>query len=394
MASLKNNSIESCVRVIPGDVPLKFSKTLSPPLPCATQGRTGRCWMFSGLTTLRYLTKQEDEFSYAHLFYHDKVERYRQTLISLMDDSMAPGHRSILYKEALSDGGQWDLFVALVKKFGVMPRTAMPDTFHTNSSKGMNRVANEMLRVHERAVRGVPESERCDMIHKLVDTEVARVFADMLGVPPETFDNNDKPTEPVEFFKTLSVDLDGFVSIVHDPRVNETKWYELASVFDCFGKNVGWLTMGIERLEKLAALAITQENLPVWFGANIDGLDREAGIHDPGVCKYSEVWPWMSLDKRVALETFHRVPSHAMVLTGVHMHSTLNVPVRWQVDNSWGTGGPHKGKHVMTAQGFREGVFQVVIPKRLLSGTELAEIRNNARMVPPDDPLATLAKLL
>ena len=103
-----------------------------------------------------------------------------------------------------------------------------------------------------------------------------------------------------------------------------------------------------------------------------------------------------SVNKRFALETFLRVPGHAMVVTGVHMHTELNVPVRWQVDNSWGRTGIHDGKHIMTTLGFREFVFQCVVPKKLLTRTELSVVHDSERtvLVPPDDPLATLARLL
>jgi bleomycin hydrolase len=102
----------------------------------------------------------------------------------------------------------------------------------------------------------------------------------------------------------------------------------------------------------------------------------------------------LTLTKRAALETFHRVPSHAMVMTGAHVHKKMKVPVRWRVDNSWGSNGTNKGKHVMTARAFRECVFQIVVHKKLLVAAEAAALarKGDAIQLPPDDPLATLAR--
>ena len=396
---LKNSSLETIIREQPVNVPFAFNIELKPSLPATTQNRTGRCWLFSGLTMLRYLSKTDDEFSYAYLFYHDKVQRYRQTLMTLAE--LPPDmrtHRYVIYHEAMSDGGQWDLFASLVKRFGLVPRSAMPETYHSSSSKGMNRLANRMLRVHESRLMAVKDmDERCKLVDALTE-EAAHVFADLLGTPPTTVEIDDTPTEPTAFFKKMNLDLDAFVSIVHDPRRQEDappQWYELECVFDCNGQRVGWLAVSMARLEALALKAL-QNGEAVWFGANVEDLDRDNAVHDPSLGDFTKVWPWMGMSKREKLETFHAVPSHAMVMTGVHVHANTKLPVRWKIDNSWGQGGPNKGKHVMTAAGFREFVFQVVIRRSFLTSDETAAVamRNteNATLVPPDDPLATLAR--
>ena len=40
----------------------------------------------------------------------------------------------------MSDGGYWSNFSNLVEKYGVIPKTAMPETFQSEYSEDMNNV--------------------------------------------------------------------------------------------------------------------------------------------------------------------------------------------------------------------------------------------------------------
>jgi bleomycin hydrolase len=401
---LKNQAVCTSVRSVAPNNPFDFNVVVTPELPAAYQAKTGRCWMFAGMTMLRYLAKHADEFSYAHLFYHDKCERYLQTLLTLVDlpytlhefPETVQRFTSVILRESMSDGGQWDLFAALVKRHGLMPRSAMSETFHTTNSKSMVALANHMLRVHYgRLVSVESRDERVALAHELA-REASDVYAQLLGVPPGAVEIGDEVVDPKGVPASLGINVDDFVSVVHDPRRNETdapRWYELSCLFTAEGKRVGWLAVSLERMEALA-LAMLQAGMAVWFGANITELDTELSLHDPALCDYAAAWPSLTLTKRAALETFHRVPSHAMVMTGAHVHKKMKVPVRWRVDNSWGSNGTNKGKHVMTARAFRECVFQIVVHKKLLVAAEASALarKGDAIQLPPDDPLATLAR--
>lgn len=390
MNALKHNPVELVVRTLPTNVEFDFNVELPESIPSPSQGKTGRCWLFAGLTMLRYLTKRPDlEFSYAYLYYWDKIERYRTTLqtLSMLPESMET-HRMVIFKDAMSDGGQWDLFAALVAKHGLMPRSSYPETFHVSNSRSMVRFVNHMLRVHEKHLRDVENNEK---IMKLMMEEAEHVYGLLLGVPPKMFDVEDYPKDAKTVLKELKVDLSQFVSLVHDPRRPEDadpQRYELECVFDCNGKRVGWVSVSLKRLEKMAQKALENGDA-VWFGANVEDLEKDMGVHDPGLNDYTTLFSTFQLSKKERLETHAGVPGHAMVLTGVHIHENTKMPVRWKVDNSWGAAGPYKGKHVMTQRAFHENVFQIVVRKSLLDFTLPS---NTPVLLPPHDPLATLAK--
>ena len=94
------------------------------------QKGSGRCWLFAALNAIRIPFMKENniddfEFSQAHLFFWDKVERCNYFLNTVVEiANRSPSERadgrlmSFLLESPSSDGGQWDMFVNLVQKHG------------------------------------------------------------------------------------------------------------------------------------------------------------------------------------------------------------------------------------------------------------------------------------
>ena len=57
--------------------------------------------------------------------------------------------------QPLGDGGQWDMFVSLVKKHGVVPKTVMPETESSGNSMRMNAGLNYQVRQGARDIRKI-----------------------------------------------------------------------------------------------------------------------------------------------------------------------------------------------------------------------------------------------
>ncbi len=106
-----------------------------------SQKSSGRCWIFAALNVMRLpLMKKNDleefEFSQNYMFFWDKFEKSNYFLESIIDTKDRPvDDRTVmwLFQTAVSDGGQWDMFVNLVNKYGVVPKDAMPES-HASSS--------------------------------------------------------------------------------------------------------------------------------------------------------------------------------------------------------------------------------------------------------------------
>ena len=50
-----------------------------------------------------------------------------------------------LVKDPVQDGGQWDMFVNLINKYGVVPKEVMPETNHSSKSMAMNYILTHKL---------------------------------------------------------------------------------------------------------------------------------------------------------------------------------------------------------------------------------------------------------
>ena len=51
-----------------------------------------------------------------------------------------------LLSDPIQDGGQYDMWVNLVDKYGVVPQSEMPESFQSSSSSRMNTMITRKLR--------------------------------------------------------------------------------------------------------------------------------------------------------------------------------------------------------------------------------------------------------
>lgn len=136
--------------------------------PVANQKKSGRCWLFAGLNLLRSsmikrLNVENFEFSQAYLFYWDKLEKanyFFESQIELADRDIDDRTVAHLLSDPIGDGGQWNMFVALVDKYGVVPKWAMPETESSSNSKKMDRILERYLREGALALRKAAQKSR------------------------------------------------------------------------------------------------------------------------------------------------------------------------------------------------------------------------------------------
>ena len=112
----------------------------------ADQKQSGRCWMFAALNTMRHEMQQKynlpDDFelSQSYQFFWDKFEKANYFYENVLKTAhKATDSRKVawLMAEPQNDGGQWDMLCALIEKYGVMPKSAMPESFNSNNSRGI-----------------------------------------------------------------------------------------------------------------------------------------------------------------------------------------------------------------------------------------------------------------
>ena len=92
--------------------------------------------MFAGLNLFRVGATQkmglkEFEFSQNYLMFWDKLERanyFFEAIIETADRAVDDRTVAFLLDGPLADGGQWNMFVNLVSKHGLVPKAFMPET--------------------------------------------------------------------------------------------------------------------------------------------------------------------------------------------------------------------------------------------------------------------------
>ncbi|MEC7704848.1 MAG: C1 family peptidase, partial [Candidatus Thermoplasmatota archaeon] len=205
------------------------------------QKSSGRCWLFAMLNLFRVGAMKEMgikdfEFSQAHIHFWDKFERANHFLHAIIETAEKPiDDRTVafLLSGPIDDGGQWNMAVNLVTKYGLVPKSAYPESRSSSATMRMNRTLLHLLRASAAELRGLAENgaSRAELdLHKSRRMEdVWRVLCIHLGTPPETFDwqwrDKDKKFHregemtPQDFVKKfVKEDVEDFICLVHDPR--------------------------------------------------------------------------------------------------------------------------------------------------------------------------------
>lgn len=385
------------------------------------QKRSGRCWMFASLNTMR--TRIIDrynlktlELSQAYPLFFDKVEKsnwFLENILDTLDEPLSGRLMAHLLADPISDGGQWDMFRALVRKYGVVPKEAMPETACSSNTRDMDAYLTRYLRGAAKRLRESHEAgvgtDDLRAMKKEMMGEVTSLLITCLGEPPVQFDVRlrDKDDElvlsgtytPQEFFdKVVSMPVDDFVSVISAPTADKPFGHtytvdRLGNVVEAGG--VRYLNLPVERLKELA-VAQLQDGLPVWFGCDVvQSFIRDEGIMDTASLDVDGLFGFPvegCLDRAERLDYGESLMTHAMVLEGVNLDAA-GKPTLWKVENSWGDKRAKDGFDSITDAWFDQYVYQVVVDKRFLSDSERKTYETEEPTVlAPWDPMGSLAR--
>ena len=378
------------------------------------QKRSGRCWLFAGLNLLRVgamnaMNVKEFEFSQNHTMFFDKIERANYFLQSIIDTcDRDPDDRTVatLMQECLGDGGQWNMFVAVVDKHGLVPKQAMPETVSSSSTPAMNSSLRQVLHTAARDIREASNAAARDEVAEKALATAWRVLCLHLGTPPESFlwqwTDKDKGFHrdgwltPQQFRdKYVSIDLDDYVCLVNDPRASSP--YGRTYTVDMLGNVVDaqpvvYLNVEAELMKSLASEQITN-GTPVWFGCDVgQQMNGDIGIWDAKLFDLGGIYDTeFTLDKAARLIYHETLMTHAMLFTGVDIVD--GAPRKWRVENSWGDEKAEKGFFTMNDSWFDEYVFEIAAPKSMLSEELRQALDAEPTVLPAWDPMGALARV-
>jgi len=380
------------------------------------QKRTGRCWIFAGTNLLRVgamkkMNLKDFEFSQSYVFFWDKIERANYFLESIIDTaSRHDGDRTVdfLLDNVLSDGGQWNMFVSLVKKHGLVPKTVMPESESSSNSTMMNNILRAKLREGAKRLRdmqgnGASTTELRNAKHEILMV-IYRILSIHMGTPPSRFDwqwrdkdnkfHRDGEMTPQEFAKRyVTLNLDEYICLVHDPRPGSPfgRTFTVAYLGNVVGgEPVKYLNVDINVMKKIAMRSLL-DGQPVWFGCDCSKqMDRDLGLWDTHLFDYEGVYGTrFTLNKADRLIYHQSRMNHAMLFTGVDVVD--DQPRRWRVENSWSDESGKKGFFVMDDSWFDEFMFEIAAHKSYLPESLQEALSLKPIVLPPWDPMGSLA---
>ena len=396
-----------------------FSDVISGEMPSTNQKSSGRCWGFAGLNLFRvHLGKKYDlkdfQFSQSYFMFWDKLEKSNYFLESIISThEMDWNSRLVMHllSDPIQDGGQWDMWINLVDKYGVVPQSEMPESFSSSNSRVMNKLITRRLRENAMILRtalskGMVENDVQALKNEML-LDIYKMLTIHLGTPPKSFDwqvRNKKKKflrfegmTPKSFFSThVNLNLKDFICLINCPMSDKS--YEKVYTVDYLGNviegnPIRYLNVDSDTMKR-ATIKSLQNDEPVWFGCDVGKhFHRNLGVMDIDLFNYREFYNIeFGMDKATRLEYGDSQMTHAMLFTGVDLDKNQK-PVKWRVENSWGTKGGDKGYNIMTDKWFDEYNYEVVVHKNHVSN-DLYELYLNEEAIhlDPWDPMGALAK--
>ncbi len=373
------------------------------------QQQSGRCWLFTGLNVLR--AKMIDEldlpslvFSHNYLFFYDQLEKCNLFLQGVIDTKHLPMEdRQVewLFKNPLSDGGQFTGVSNLVMKYGVVPSEVMPENYQTNNTTQVSNLLKLKLRefgliLRNQKDRRAPVALKTEMLK-----EIYSMLVRAYGVPPTEFEwtRHDKDGNPVEtkrytpqsFYAEYFGDIDlekDFVMVMNDPSREYYKVYEIEydrHVYD--GDNWLYLNLPIDEVKALAIASI-KDNTAMYFSCDVGKylLSKKGTLDIQNFDYESLMGVEFPMNKEERVRTFASGSSHAMTLIAVDLDEDGNAK-KWMVENSWGPSSGWKGNLIMTDEWFEEYMFRVVVDKKYIPAETLKLLEQKPIMLPSWDPM-------
>lgn len=370
------------------------------------QQQSGRCWLFTGLNVLRaqMMAKyglDEMELSQNYCFFYDQLEKANLFLQGIIDTREKPMDDKMvewLFRNPISDGGQFTGISDVIGKYGVVPSSVMPETYSSENTSQIARLVGLKLRefglqLRDEAAKGVKvsalEAKKTEML-----STIYRMLALAFGEPVERFtwtmNGETKEYTPQSFYQEyLGNDLtNNYVMLMNDPSREYYKCYEIdfdRHVYD--GKNWTYVNLPVEDIKAMAIESIKDSTM-MYFSCDVAKfLDSKRGTLDLKNFDYESLMgTTFGMNKKQRVQTFASGSSHAMTLMAVDLDKD-GKPKKWMVENSWGAEAGYKGHLIMTDEWFDEYMFRLVVEKKYVPEKVLNILKQKPIRLPAWDPM-------
>ena len=164
------------------------------------QKQSGRCWIYAGEKILSEAIRESwgngVSFSQNYIAFWDKMERANYILEKLFEHRKLkpndPKIQSLI--NHMGDGGEWELFKNIVKKYGVVPTTAMPETSFSGNSRAYTQSLSQVIARSAGLIHQLSSQYEKDAIEqefekiKIKSLRIIRnILVSYLGTPPQYY---------------------------------------------------------------------------------------------------------------------------------------------------------------------------------------------------------------
>ncbi|CCD25708.1 bleomycin hydrolase NDAI_0F03900 [Naumovozyma dairenensis CBS 421] len=394
--------------------------------PVTNQKASGRCWLFAATNQLRIqivkdLNLKDFELSQAYLFFYDKLEKANYFIDQIIDTAKTEtddDSRLIQYllEAPTNDGGQYSMFLNIVKKYGLVPKSIYNDlAYSTTASRKLNSILTSKLREFAETLRvNINDMDKIKELRTSMQKEIYKLMTMFMEVPPikpnekfvwEYIDKDKKigriECTPLEFaIKYAHLDLSDNkklpVSLINDPRHEYGKLIKIDRLGNVIGgDDVIYLNVDNDTLSKLVVKRL-QNDKAVFFGSDTPKfMDKSRGVMDVQLWNYNAIGYNLHQTKASRIKYHQSMMTHAMLITACHVEEGKELPTRYCVENSWGKDSGKDGLYLMTQDYFEEYCYQIVVDMEDLP-SELQEKflsdKEEPIVLPIWDPMGALAK--
>ena len=353
------------------------------------QKNTGRCWSFANLSILgeeviKKCNLGKFELSGSYIAYYDKLERFNKKLENIINyklegKDLYDRYMSELLSEGLHDGGWFTQFAYLVDKYGVVPNTVFPETYHSSSTYETNLILSRLMRKFYLEIEKEKDYSKILEIKDKYIRYAYKVVSSVYGVPPEVFnfeytDNDgkyhiDKNLTPKKFYnKYIGSDLlSDYVEVgsYQDEKYSYGNVYQFEDTAQMSeAEDLKVLLVPNKQLKTLILKQLKAgEFVPFYCSTTAKRID---GVWIDTMDRYSDIFGIdLTLDNNDILKTNGRTGEHCMFFSGVK--TIDNKPIKWKIENSWGTRCGYNGQYIADDDWVNKYVFIAIINKKHLN---------------------------
>lgn len=347
-----------------------------------------RCWAFAGINVIKRnmannlnIDIMDFELSDNFITFFHRLEKTNTTYEKIINTKTVDATKIIkkgILEDPINETGNWQTFVEIVKKYGLVPMEVMPITIEGEDAKRVNNLYAETVRKNallllELKKQNKPKEEIRKQKMKMLN-ENYEFLSKVYGEPVKTFDykyiKNITPNQFVE--KYLSIDIENFLFISNVPEWNRKygqKFRDFKYINIYKMKYVEFLHISSKELKDLAIKQL-KDNIPVMVGIYTKKFaDNESGVLDTRLYDFEKLVKYKKLSKEDGMSVGDINLHHWMTITGVHIENEK--PLRWKVEDSYGDKEKFNGYYIMNDNYFDEYVFTVIIHKKYLSKKQL-----------------------